>query len=276
MRTRACCVVAISMAVAACAGPRPPPPGDPVAAYPMLTLSPGDLVRELTARSAAVRSLKGKLALDVLRSATDERRSCRAALAAQSPVTTGAGLYVKGTHGLVPTLFTLVSDGERFWLHVPRSNVLYTGPVVLGHSGEHPDVMLDPRDLFRSLFVEPLGPGVDVVEEPGGLWVVTETAGGKVRRRLWIERRGLTVQREVYFDGGGAEELVVERSRFRDLAGTLYPARITLREPATGAEAVLDFETLTLNPQDLAPGTFKPLVPPGARVEVISGERGGT
>jgi hypothetical protein len=275
MRTRARRVAAIAMAVAACAGPRPPPPGDPVATSPILTLSPGDLVREVAARSAAVHSVKGKLALEVVRSGADERRSCRAALAAQSPVTSGPGLYVKGTHGLVPTLFTLVSDGERFWLHVPRKNVLYTGPVALGRSSEHRDVMLDPRDLFRSLFVEPLGADVDVVEEPG-LWVVTATAGAKVRRRLWIERRGLTVRREVYFDDGGAEELVVERSRFRELAGTLYPAHITLREPASGAEAVLDFETLTLNPEDVAPGTFEPLVPPGARVEVIAGGRGGT
>lgn len=274
---RACRAAAIALAVAACAAPRPPP-DEPFAGRPVQTLSPDDLVREVSAQSLAVRAVKGRLALSFRGSAEAERRSCSAALAARSSTSgDSAGLYVKGMHRVVPTLFTLVSDGERFWLHLPRDNVLYTGPVARrrGAVGDR-DVRLDARDLLRALFVEPLaGDVVDVVEEPAA-YVVSATRAGSLRRRLWIERRGLTVQREVFFDAGGAEELVVERGRFREEGGHLYPARIRLAEPATGAEAVLEFEALTVNPADLSADAFRPVAPPGARVVTIAGSEGGT
>jgi hypothetical protein len=274
---RACRAAAITLAVAACAAPRPPP-DDPLAGRPLRTLSPEELVAELGAQALAVRGVKGRLTLDFQATDGAERRSCRAALVARSAASgDSAGLYLTGMHRLAPTVFTLVSDGERFWLHVPRDNVLYTGPVARrrGAVGDR-DVRLDARDLLRALFVEPLAAdAVDVVEEPSA-YVVSASRAGALRRRLWIERRGLTVQREVFLDDGGAEELVVERGRYRADGGVLYPARIRLREPATGAEAVLEFEALTVNPADLAADAFRPIAPPDARVVTVAGLEGGT
>jgi hypothetical protein len=199
-------------------------------------------------------------------------------LAARSPWGGEPGLYVKGYRSVVPTLFTLVSDGRRFWLHVPRDNVVYTGPIARrrGAAGDR-EVPLDARDLFRALFVEPLGPGevLEVEEEPSA-YAVSARRDGRVRRRLWLERRRLTIAREVFYDPSGSEELSIERERYVDAGGRLYPARITLRDGSSGSAVVLEFERVTLDPADLGSDAFRPRLPPDARTEAVGGAEEGS
>jgi hypothetical protein len=255
--------------VVACAGPRPSPPGDPLAGRPLRSASPDELVRAVAAQAAAVRGVKGTAALGYRAHADGRQRSCRAALAARGPASgEPAGLYVKGTHSVAATLFTLVSDGERFWLHVPRDDVLYTGRVADAVAGGHEPVRLAPRDLLRALFVEPLGDDAITVAEEPEAYAVEASRDGRARRRLRLERRALAVELEAFLDDAGAEELVVERGGWREEAGTLFPAWIRLRQPAAGAEVVLEFDAVTLNPSDFG-SAFQPLAPPGARVEAV-------
>jgi hypothetical protein len=275
LHRRPCRAAALALAVAACSAPRST--DDPFAGRPIQTLSPAELVAAVAAEGAAVHAVKGRLALALQANARAERRSCSAALVARNASAAGPpGLYLKGTHRLVPTVFTLVSDGRRFWLHVPRDNVLYTGPVPHAAPVAHGDVQLEARDLLRALFVEPLeGDALEVAEEPAA-YVVSASRAGRLRRRVWIDRRGLTVAREAFFDERGAEELVVERGLHREVAGRRYPGRIRLLAPASGAEAVLEFDRLDVNPADLAADAFGPIAPPGARVVAVAGLEGGT
>ena len=184
---------------------------------------------------------------------------------------------MKGHRSLLPTLFTLVSDGRRFWLHVPRDNVVYTGAVARRGAPALHGVRLEAGDLLRALFLQPVGaaPALDVEEEPS-TYVVSARRAGRVERRLWVERRRLTVTREAFYDGAGREELSIERERWEDAGGRPSPRRLRVRDAASGATVTLEFGRLTLNPADLPKDAFRPPTPAGARVVAVAGAEDAT
>lgn len=265
--------LAAALVVAACR--TPPMAREDLSAEPLRAASREELARALDGGASAVTALRGKLTLGLQERGREGFRTCRGVLAARSPWRGdgGPGLYVKGYRSLVPTLFTLVSDGRSFWLHVPRDNVVYTGPVA--HRREPApgrEVPVEARDLFRALFLEPLAAGarLDVAEE-GAAYVVSVLGEGGVERRLWVERRRFTVRREVFYGPAGEEELAIDRERWVESGGRLYPARLVLRDPARGGAVVLDFERVTVDPTDLGPDAFRPRVPSEARTERVGG-----
>jgi hypothetical protein len=253
---------------------------EPFADAPVQTLTADEVRRRLDSAAAEVTSLRGTLVLELRRERDRGFRSCRGALAARSPWQGGAaaGLYLRGHVGPAPALFTLVSDGRAFWLHVPRDAVVYTGAIAHGRAapGER-EVPLDVADLFRGLFVQPVPPGaeVEVAEEPEA-WVVSVRREGRIRRKAWLDRRGLVVRREVYLDAAGVAELTVERDGFRAREGRRHPARVELTDGRTGSAVRLGFETVVLDPPDLDARAFRPLVPPDARVERVAADGEGT
>jgi hypothetical protein len=278
MRSRSCVAAALLASIAGCAHARRAGEA-PQDALPVLAASAEELSRRIDADASFAASLKGTLEVAFEERAGGGARSCSAVLAARSPRAGAAapGLYVKGHRSLLPTLFTLVSDGRRFWLHVPRDNVVYTGPIARRGAPELHGVRLEAGDLFRALFLEPVGAieALDVAEEPS-TYVVSARRAGRVERRLWVERRRLTVAREVLYDGEGREELSIERERFEDAGGRLYPRRLRVREAASGATVTLDFERLTVNPVDLPADVFRPRTPAGARVVAVAGAEDAT
>jgi hypothetical protein len=264
---------ALLASLAGCA--HPGRPGEDLDSLPVLAATPAELTARIDADAAAISGLKGALAVAYEEGAGRGARSCSAVLAARSP-RASAGLYLKGYRSLAPTLFTLVSDGVRFWLHLPRDNVVYTGPVARRGAAEIHGIRLEARDLFRALFLEPVtaAGALDVVEEPSA-YVVSVKRGGRLERRLWIERRRFTVRREAFYDGAGREELRIDRERWADAGGRPYPRRLRVLDAATGASVTLDLERISVNPNDLRADAFRPPAPAGARVVAVSGEEDG-
>ncbi len=263
----------------ACAHAEPPAAGDAGGdALPILAATPGELARRIDAL-AAIATLRGRLALSFEERAGAATRACSAVLAARrpGPAVEAPGLYLQGYRALAPALFELVSDGRRFWLHVPRDDVVYTGPVARRGSVDVRGVRLDARDLFRALFLAPVAEAgaLEIAEEPSA-YVVTIRREGRPERRLWIERRRLTVAREAFYGRDGREEVSIERDRWADTGGHPYPAWLRVRDAATGAALTLEFRELEVNPADLRAGAFSPRTPAGARVIAVGGEEDAT
>jgi hypothetical protein len=263
-------------ALASGCGHAPVAAREPFAGAPIRALPPDAVKRRVDAAATEVTALRGGLDLAVREAADGAFRSCRGALAARSPWAGASppGIYLQGHRSPLPTLFTLVSDGRAFWLHVPREGVVYTGAIAgrpAGPGGRA--VPLEVRDLFRGLFVQPLAAldDVAVTEEPGS-WLVSVRRDGAVRRRAWVDRRGLVVRREVFLDAAGNAELTVERDRWRASGGRWYPRRVVLTDGATGGAVRLEFDSVELDPRDLDDGAFRPRLPAGARVERVGEE----
>jgi outer membrane lipoprotein-sorting protein len=263
---------ALAALLAGCAARQAP--GDPFSGRPVRTASSEELARRLAEDAAGVVALKGKVTLTFQESATAGERTCRGALAARSPWSDGAkpGLFVEGYRSLMPTLFTLVSDGERFWLHVPSERVVYTGTTARGVVARGRELRLDARALLRALFVEPPGPDDALeVREDAEAYVLSIRRAGRLHRRLWVERRRFAVEREVLYDQDGREELVILRERQRERDGRLQPERLSVQDRVAGGSVLLEFDSLTVNPPGLDSRAFRPLTPPGARVETVDG-----
>jgi outer membrane lipoprotein-sorting protein len=184
-------------------------------------------------------------------------------------------LYLEGHRPLLPTFFTLVSNGTEFWLFVPRDNTVYTG-LLEAESKQSRDygIDLNLRDLFRALFPCPIEKDRLVELEAGDPYDVLSISdaagtGKKLCRRLWVGKKGYRVEREKYYDAGGAEELEIHRSDFLGSACCLFPKVITLRSSSTGSAVSLTFHEITMNPEGLESSFFHFEVPEGAAVKSI-------
>jgi hypothetical protein len=267
--------VIVAAALAACARAPSKIEREPFSDAPVRTMPADDVRRRVDASAADVTHLRGKLDLALRERADGAFRTCRGALAARSPWAdpSAAGMYLQGHRGPLPTLFTLVSDGRDFWLHVPSENVVYTGPIAHRRDAGGPRaVPLDVRDLFRAMFVQPVAAADEIaVAEEAETWVVSVLREGETRRRLWVDRRGLVVRREVYLDADGRPELSIDRDRWLEVDGHRFPGRILLADAVTGGAVRLEFESVALDPPDLDPRAFRPRVPQEARVERVAG-----
>jgi len=240
---------------------------------PVRSASPEELVSQVNSDGDAIAALKGKLGLGLQKGIGEEVKRCSGMLLAEN--SSEKGLYLKGYKRLIPTFFTLVSDGREFWFHVPRDDVVYTGPVEFSWSRDDSlELYLNAGDLFRALFLRP----VDVtaafeVQADDTAYAVTVYAGDVVARKLWVERKRFTVVRELYYDGDGIEQLEIQRKEYVDLDGRLYPASLVLRDLISGSSVFLDFNSITLDPENVPDNAFRFEVPGGVEVKRVDNPR---
>jgi hypothetical protein len=228
-----------------------------------------ELVDGISDRAGRIGGIKADLDIAFRRSPGDKIKGCRGKLVAFRAEREGAGskLYLKGYKRLVPTFFTLKSDGTGFWLHIPSEKTVYSGPYDRLETADTAEVDLEAADLSRALFVEPFRPAdIAGISEESGLYVLTLTRDGGLLRRLWIEKRMFAVVMEKYYNPLGGEDLQLRRSRHTFSGGAYYPLEITIFKPDSGREISLKIRDLTLNPGGISPEAFRFEVPPGTRV----------
>jgi hypothetical protein len=239
---------------------------------PLLSATPAEVKARAGAEELRILAIKADLELGFQAGPGEKVERCRAKLLAERREV-GAGIYLKGYRRLVPTFFTLVSDGREFWLHLPRDDKVITGPVDLprdeaGTGG----LSLSPLDLTRALFYDALdSPGDAEIVAEDEHYVLTQLEGWRPRRQLRIERRQLTVSVETYYDEEGRAELEIRRGGFARVATKLFPTQITILDPLSGAAIFLNFTKLDLDPASIPTAAFRFEPPEGVAVE----RRGG-
>lgn len=266
------CLFAL-LACAGCGGPKIAPVD--LTGMPVREATAGELVGLVNARADSVRALKADLALTFREGPGKKARGCSGKLLSIRGARGGAAsIYLKGYRKLVPTFFTLVSDGSEFWLHVPVKNTVYTGRVDLTgpmpYAADTAAVDLEADDLSRALFVAPIDTSLERrLTLDDGHYVLEIVRDGAVLRRLHLERRMFTVVEETYYTGTGTEDLEVRRSRYTVAAGRPYPLHIVLRKPGPGTEITLEIEDLDLDPADPGRAAFRFEPPARAKIERI-------
>jgi len=199
-------------------------------------------------------------------------------------------LYVKGSVAVV-TALELVSDGRRFWFHVPSRKTVWTGnagaEAAQAEAEGVPYRALRPQDVTASLIPEPLVPGSGeavMMEADGETFSVAlagPAADGRalVRRRVWLDRETLRPVRLRRYDRNGDVETEARFGAWRDGSAR----RIEISRPVQGYQAVLELERVDRNPT-LPDRAFAPRTPEGFRVIEVEDEgrreapsnRGGT
>ena len=218
--------------------------------------------------------VKADLDLSFRKLPEGKTKGCRGKLVSvRGAPSVSPSIYLKGYKRLMPTFFTLVSDGGEFWLHVPKRNTVYTGPVERTGpeeaAGDDTTVVdLEAMDLARALFVEPVDVSLAIeifLDEEH--YVLSVSEGGTLRRRLRIERRMFSVVGETYYNRDGAEELELLRTDYSSPGGIPYPLKTVIVKPHSGREITLEIRELDLNPDGVKSAAFVFTPPRGARIE---------
>jgi len=238
-------------------------------ALPGQTATPDELVASINEDAALVSTLKCKLGMGLQKGPGEEARRCSGMLVARNGP--AQGLYLKGYKRLIPTFFTLVSDGQDFWFHIPRDDVVYTGPVQFAWSRDDSlELYLNAGDMFRALFLRPIAvDGTFDVGDEDSAYAVSIYTGDSLVRKLWVEKKRFTVVREMYYDSSGQEQLEIQRGEYVDLGGRLYPASVVLRDMVSGSSVFLDFNSITLDPENVPENAFHFEVPDGVEVKRV-------
>lgn len=236
---------------------------------PVRTATPEELVAEVNRNAVSLVGVKGYLEMGLMRGPGEKARRCGGMIVAvNSP---RGGLYLKGYKRLNPTYFTLVSDGDEFWFHIPRDNVVYTGPLDFAWSRDDSLALyLNARDLFRALFVGPIKADAtwDVLETEA-FYVITVYKKDRVTRKIRIERKRFNVVHETYYDVEGLAQLEIQRKDFADLDGRLYPVSLVLLDLISGSSVFLDFSEITLDPENVPDDAFRFRIPNNVDVRPI-------
>lgn len=239
---------------------------------PVRTATPEELVAEVNRDAASLQGIKGKLGMGLQKDAAQGARRCSGMLIALKRP--DSGLYLKGYKRLIPTFFTLVSDGDRFWFHIPRDDVVYTGPVDFAWSRDDSlELYLNARDLFRALFVGRVeSSSTWDVKDEGEYYVITVFDSDRVARTIQVEKQGFNVVHETYYNEGIAQ-IEIHREKFADLNGRIYPSSLVLRDLVSGSSVMLDFTAITLNPVDVPDEAFEFRIPDDVEVKEIDKDK---
>jgi len=236
---------------------------------PVRTAIPEDLIAEVNRNATSLVGVKGYLEMGLMKGSGEKARRCSGMIVAVNPPR--GGLYLKGYKRLSPTYFTLVSDGDEFWFHIPRDNVVYTGPLDLAWSRDDSlPLYLNARDLFRALFVAPIKADAtwDVLEMEA-FYVITVYKNDRVTRKIRIERKGFNIVDEIYYDVESLAQLEIQRKDFADLDGRRYPTSLVLLDLISGSSVFLDFSEITLDPENVPDKAFRFSIPDDVDVRPI-------
>lgn len=243
---------------------------------PEMEATAAELVEGINARADSIRGIKADLDMAFRRSPGEKLKGCQGKLVALRArgEADGSRIYLKGYKSLIPSFFTLVSDGTGFWLHIPSEKVVYTGPYDRAETADTAEVDLEAADLARALFVESFDPAdVAGLTEESGVYIVTLTRNGWLRRRLWIEKKIFAVVMEKYYNPAGGEDLELRRSKHTLYDGLHYPLEITIFKPDSGREISLLIREFTLNPAGIRPEAFRFEAPIGTKVIRLDEDR---
>lgn len=149
-------------------------------------------------------------------------------------------LYFKAFSQLTPHYFTLISKDRNFWLQIPKTKTVYTGPLeAIGQ--ENFEMKITPQDFRRILVPNPIDqtPNNILIQDQGLQWglILQGHVGTNVfkEREMWILKEGMKPIKDIRYSVNGSPYLEIQWENFeKSTAGKLYPRLITLFRPTTG------------------------------------------
>ncbi|HUL59959.1 MAG TPA: DUF4292 domain-containing protein [Anaeromyxobacteraceae bacterium] len=245
----------LALALAAACVPKAVPPPD-------LSLDPAQLLAQVRAGQARVRSVQGNARLDVRSSAFSG--ALGQYVAAERP----DRLRLETLDFFGNPAAVMVADGKRFALYDARAKTVYVGRPTPANLSRLAPAPLAAADLVAVLCGDaPIleGSPVSAVPAPGA--VVLRLEAGLRRQELTVGA-GARVERSRLSGGDGATSPVAYELGFGERAevdGVPLPGSVTLETPAPRTRVELTWKDVEVN-RAVDPSLFVLAPPRGARV----------
>lgn len=245
---------------------------------PILTSSLEELKDRINNQAEALKGLSGSSSINFLKPGMEKSRQCEGKFFFDNKAKT---LRIEGyaTQPAVPfapaeRYFTLIARDGKFWIDLPSDKVVYTGDIDLLDEIERYEMRIRPNDMLKAVVTQelPAKKGLVFLEETGDDYLLTvyedSPQSPLLKRKIWIERRGFRVIKEVYYSKQGFVELEIEKSDYLRKRGVEYPQYIQLLRTRTAEMVSFYFKDLKINP-DFGKNIFVPEERPGFEVVTI-------
>jgi len=255
------------------------PKGAPLPSYKKATLP--ELIEKINERNQRIHSLIASLRIEFKPAPSAKFLACSARMLLMKP----NKIRLKGYKPLLPTFFLLVSDGESYWFAIPSRKKVYTGradipsplKVLSSGTGTEEMVRLKPKAIIDALLLDKIQLGenkyafLDILPNFYIINVVKKDSDGlHSERRIWIERKELTIEHHQLFDERGRLVSEVYFRNYRDFGAILFPKLVFIKRPFERVNLRLTFGNIKVN-EEISPDAFNYQVPPD--MEIVKEER---
>lgn len=248
---------------------------------PVMAATKADLIERYYTQAAAVTSLNATVSMKLTAGSAysgviEQYHEVNGFILASVP----ASIRVIGQAPVVgKNIFDMVSDGDTFSIFIPSKNKFLVGSANLARPAKKPIENLRPQHLVDALLWAPIQKAAVVLfeeasEVSGRYYVLTvvqsrvEDTGfgaiGKpsedswITRKIWFDRRDLSLVRAEIFDAQGkvnsvspiVDGKVISDVRYGDwrAAGAIdYPRQITISRPGDDYTLEISIKKITLN-----------------------------
>jgi outer membrane lipoprotein-sorting protein len=256
-----------------CAGSKKPPLKETLTpVYKEASLD--QLISLVNTQARSIHSMKASLYIDFKKATSEKSQSVQNKLALARP----DKVLLVSFKQLLPTLFTMVSDGDQFWLHIPSKKEVFVGknhPYLSNSHMESSVYSLRPRHLVDALLLEKIDFGktsqivyTEVLPDTYILDVGVrneEDTRYYPQRRIFIEREDLRISHYQYFSEKGLLMSDVAYGDYKKVGDLEFPYRVDIKRPWEGIEMTLTFSEVEIN-TTLNPSIFTFSLPKGHKV----------
>jgi outer membrane lipoprotein-sorting protein len=253
----------IILGILSCAGPKKASLKELKTPGKYREVSLGELVSIINTQARFISNFRASIFID-FKSASKKPQSIQGKLAIERPDKVLLVSYKE----LLPTLFTMVSDGTQFWLDIPSKKQVYVGKnksSISSSQQENPAYNLRPLHLVGALLLEEVelkDPSqffyLEVLPDTYvlNLGIKDETNSKYYpQRRFYLERENLTITRYQSFDDKSLLVSDVTYDNYKKVGKMMFPYRVDINRPWEGIELALTFREIEIN-TDLNPKMF--------------------
>ncbi|HWP46655.1 MAG TPA: DUF4292 domain-containing protein [Candidatus Limnocylindrales bacterium] len=222
------------------------------------------LISIVNTQARSIYNLKSSIFIDFKSVGAEKKQSIQAKLAVERP----DKVLLISFKELLPTFFTMVSDGIQFWLYIPSKREVFVGknhPRSSNTQQENPLYRLRPYHLVDALLLEEITPEETshfiYMEVVPGAYILNigdrgeAGSGYYLRRRIFIEHKTLRIRRYQSFNEKSALVGDVTYDNYEKVEKIQFPYRVTIQRPWEGIEVALIFREVEIN-TDLNPKMF--------------------
>ena len=235
---------------------------------------------EAVQRFAAIQSMKAVVDITLTLQAADRSKETRYRNVRGALVTRRPGwIRTSGeTPGGIAKVYDMVSDGQRFQVHVPWENKVYKGLNELTHVSENRFKNLRPQHILEAIMIEPVENTRDMlldVEMYGraGYQVLLQTeedANGTrlIRRKYWFSRTDLRLARLMILDDRTEVATDAWYREWVEDNQLPYPRFIRIARPQDGYELEIEIVRPGIN-ATIPDSSFELALPSGIETETV-------
>lgn len=214
-----------------------------------------ELIQKVDSANTQIRSFKADLKFNFKDYIRKEGSTfqCHGKLALLKPYS----LRLNGYSLMAGTLFDIVSDGNKFYMYLPKEAKLLTGSSKYPANATYPAVKLRPNDIIDSFIVhnveEYYKKNICFYEYFPDYYILYVVEKKKDRycilKKIWVSEKNFEIFRHQTFEEDGTLNLEVIVSDFFDLKEKGYfPKKMEIIRPNSHLDLIMEFSSIQLNP----------------------------